>query len=66
MVTCKWYISPQVPECGDTSVGEVTHIPLRNGSVKKLKEPLPVCETHKAHADRLFAHLRAESKKAAG
>lgn len=66
MVTCKWYLSPQIPECGKLAVDEVTHIPLRNGSVKKLAEALPVCETHKAHTDRLFASLRNEAKKAAG
>lgn len=56
---CKWYISALEPECGEPAVSEVTHIPLRNGKVKKLDKPLPVCRAHKHHANHLFASLRA-------
>ena len=64
MVTCKWYVSVERTECGDLAVGEVTHIPLRSGKVKKLEKPLPVCAAHQSRIDRMFATLRTSSHKA--
>lgn len=61
METCKWYVSIERPECRAVAVGEINAIPLRNGHVKRLDQPMPVCTEHQAESRRRFAAIRSAS-----
>lgn len=55
--TCKWFVSDDVPECGEPAV---TKVKVRG---KVTQATVPVCRKHKAEHDENFAKLRTGSKR---
>lgn len=56
--TCKFYVSPEQPECGKPFDSFVTtHITRRD------QARVPLCKAHKRQYNQQMARLRAESKQ---
>jgi hypothetical protein len=52
--TCKFYVSPEQPECGVKADALV-----RTRLTDKTTATVPLCKKHKAEHDRAFAERRA-------
>lgn len=55
--TCKFYVSPERPECGDEAVTVVT-----TKITDRDRAKVPLCMAHKAKYDQQYARRRVEKR----